>query len=906
MPFRRWRCAPPSPLTFFDFQRQDHRSFERPSAGTLGDCDDSNGTDDASKTNRRTREEQDQDEPSSAAADAAAEDASADASNDSFDSYAGPATSTASTDEDEVWKGRARASADTHKDAADPAGRKDAETGGASAEGDHTRTSSPYSPGRGRRDGDHNSLPVRKQKVAVAAAAAAAALGGAFPGENGYAAGGQAGRDGVGQQQKQQLQRRPRWASQKHDMKHAGGGVGGPEQQQPSEEQHSIEELDLDPRPPGFPASSSRRRMRRSDVDVGTGDGFGDDDDDLGDIDDDELSTAECSAETTGGGHDAVGVSFDVASHGDGVSVDEEIEKGETQDSLAVDESGNRTPPQPRQGWERWHQHQRLQQQFTGCDGTRTEDGAEDSTSMQPLASVAGHVLARGGERGSATSRAESAARRAEASALRAERAAESARVDRDGAELAAVEADAAVAAAQAALKIGGVPAPSHGYIPGANALRPQPATSRLQQHPLADVGEAFACQSESSSTDSRRVARLAERASLLGRLEALHAATEAERVARPATGRRGQVRTPFGGSTAAVDTPAPEGEQDAGDWWLEDGEVSADRLERVADVEPTSETGAGGSSTAGTGGARAPGRTEHVDYWNRPVAIAAAAAATKTSQRHSSRRHRTSGKASRSKQSVTSIEGRGAKIGRAARVEDAGDPEIGAAGPPDDRHRTSVGAPNLPTIPPPLSLLSVGRKRLAGVGVGHARAQGTAAVDATAAATEARRRRVLQHVEVGRGGEEHYRDAAKQRINPAEDGPLFGLDLGSDSSANAFGDGGGERFSAQRRRPASSENAVRQQGADKIVGGAAVGTGMARSSLRPKKKPVKKRKSRPAAHAVAHTAPLGGRQAMGYVHAHGALCARRCASPACPCGEPAAIAATSWRFRSGVVGTRR
>eukprot|EP00752_Nemacystus_decipiens_P012065 g10696.t1 len=879
-------------------------SFEPPTAGSFGDGDGSNtaehdGIDENCETDRRAREEQRDEQPFTAAdlaAEAAtAEAATSDASNGSYDTYICPAASTASTDEDAVWKGRARASADTNKYANHPA-RKNTDTGRDSAEGGHTRTSSPCSSGKGRRGGRNNNLPARKDE--------ATASGGVFHGEEGYGEGGQAGRACTGQQQKQKqhLQGRPRWATQTRDVKEttaAGGGrrVGGLKQKQQPEEELSIEGLDLDPRPPGFRASSSRRRRRRTEVEEGIGEDFGGDGDDVdGDIiDDDELSTAECSAETTGGGRDAVGVSFGVASDESGVSFDED---------QAVGGSENRTPPQPRRGWERCHQHQRPQHQ--GSDGWRTEDGAEHSSSIQPLAAVAEGVPARGGERGSSTLRAESAARRAEASAARAERAAESARLHRDGAELAAVEAGAVAAVTKAALKTGGVPAPSHGQFTGASTHRPQPNTPRLQDRHPAGVGEVFACQSECSDTESRRAARLAERASLMGRLEALAAATEAERAARSAAGRRSQVRSPFIGSTANVDTTDPEEREGARDWWLEGADVPTDGLESVAAVEPTSGSGVGASSTAGTGKPQASYRTPDVDYWNRPVAMAAAeAVATKTSQRNASRRHRTSSKGSRSKPPVASAEGGEPKNGLEARFEYTGGEDNGFSEQRDNRHGPSLGVSRPPTVAPPLPPLSEGRRRLAQVGVGQARAQCTAAVDEAAAAQEARRRRVLQHVEVGRGGEENYRDTAKQRAKSAENGPLPGL--GFDGSADAFDDMAGKRFSAQQRRPASPEKFVRPQVANSIVGGAGgARTGMARSTLRPKKNSTKKRKSRPAPRPAAQTAPLGGRQALGYVHAHGALCARRCASPACPCGEPAALAATAWRFRSGVVGTRR
>eukprot|EP00903_Cladosiphon_okamuranus_P008308 g7992.t1 len=876
--------------------RQQHGrlSFER--SDDLHKADQNGGA-------NHSREEKD-DQPSFAVGDAAAEPAAAaaaDASINSLDSYIGTQASTASTDEDAVWKGRARASADTHKDAADAdAARENAETDGTSADGGHTHTSSPCSPVSGRRQDDDHTPPAPKQKV-MAVTAVTAVSGGAFHDEEACGEGGQAGHGGALQQQKHHhLQGRPRWASQKHVTKQAGaGGAGRPQQKQQSGEQPSTEGLNVDPPPPGFPASSARRRRRRGEVDVGIGGQLGAVGGDLGAVDDDELSTAECSAETTGGGRDAVGVSFDVASDGDGASSneDEEIGVKGAQEPQPADVSGSRTPPQPRQGWERWHQQQRPQQrrpqqQRSDRDGWRAAKGANLSSSMQPTATVAGDVSASGGELISDTPRAESAARRAEAAAIRAEQAAESARVDREGAELAAVEADAAAAAAKAALKIDGVPAPSHGYFTGMNALRPQATNATLKQHPPADVGDVATSQSERSrDTESRREARLAERASLMARLEALAAATEAERVARSTTGRRGQIRT--------GDTTALEEEKDVGGW-LEDEDLSIDRLERVAVVESPSGSAAGVSFTTTAGKPQTSDRTQDVDYWDRPVAMAAAGVATKTLPRHASRRHRSYNKAPRSKPSVAVSAGGAAESDLAARIEGAGESKGGAAGHPNGRHRTSQGVSKSPTIP----LLSVGRKRLAEVGSEQV-TQGSAAVDETAVSQEARRRRVLPHVEVGRGGEEHYRDTAKQRTKTVEDDPLNSSGLGPDGAGN-FDNDGGERFSAQRRRSASRDIFARQQGADELVGGAGMGTGMVTGSLRPTKS-IKKRKSRPAGRATAHTAAsFGSRQALGYVHAHGVLCARRCASPACPCGEAAAMAATALRFRPGVGGTRR
>lgn len=554
-----------------------------------------------------------------------------------------------------------------------------------------------------------------------------------------------------------------------------------------------------------------------------------------------------------------------------------------------------------------------------------------------------------------ATQRAESAALRAEASAQRAERSAENTRVNRAAAEIAAVEADAAAAAAKKSASLQQVmAAPRHGSFGDERFLRPpQPTVAGLRQCPSvsddgAGGGVTIASVPETSNiTDStsRRAVRLAERASMTARLELLSAATEAERGAESAScsssfsgtissDHRGQIRTPWDETIETVEKPAGgrlRGDRDGvhhpnGRNGLEEdyGGGADDWPGRVAAVASSSGSGVDRVQKSGVSRLRTSGRTQDVEYWNRPAKMAAAVAATasKSSIRAPRRRRRaTATAAAEPKHSVVALnEARGSTLG-------------------DTRGR----APELPissALPPPPPLGVVGRERVAVVGAGAVEATVTAAADADADAAAVsqearRRRRVLEHVEVGRGGQEYYRDVIQRRIQPTEDGSTGSLVFGDDDSpphpediarGEGYGhddggaqavdgdDGGEECFYPQQRWPASTLNPKgrvfhQQRGGYKMVvghGARVAGTGVAAGSPRRKKKVTKKRKSRPApapaAAAAVHSVPLDRRQA-GRVHPNGTICARSCAVPTCPCGRAVAapITTAAWTIRRSV-----
>ncbi|CAN0020576.1 unnamed protein product, partial [Hapterophycus canaliculatus] len=515
---------------------------------------------------------------------------------------------------------------------------------------------------------------------------------------------------------------------------------------------------------------------------------------------------------------------------------------------------------------------------------TRSESG---SSSGRRTPAAVGFSSASNDGIAAATRRAESAARRAEASARRAERSAKSARAGREGAEAAAGEAgsaaakakeakaaaatvahEAKVAAAAAdAAAAANVAAPRHGSFGGGKELRPprptpppgrQPlgSSSNRRSPPLGDPEATGRARERSSKADSDRAARLAERASMTARLEALAAATEAER--RGTAGHRGHICTPWDTATTMAGTSATAGdhrrrkgdgeERSHGEGGLEKGDGTGYRRQpETAAVPPVSGVGIGRASKTVAGRERASSGAQDVDYWNRPVALAAAAAAAVAVAASPKASPGGSSSAGAERDPfMASEEGSYTRNGSAARGTDPRAKEDGAAG------RLGLTSKNFARShgEAPESFLS----EASSLGTGLER---VAEVEAAPASQEAsrRRRRVLEHVEVGRGGQEHYRDAAKRHTGPVSFGSGAGFDAdgggawGGDRDNDTVDDGDEERCSSQQR---GTDFRVPPGGGSVREGKAAAVSGGVEGSAGPKKRATKKRKNRPATVAAA------------------------------------------------------
>ena len=275
-------------------------------------------------------------------------------------------------------------------------------------------------------------------------------------------------------------------------------------------------------------------------------------------------------------------------------------------------------------------------------EGRRNGEGGDAKRPMSSGATTIVDGFPAGDERGMAVQRVENAARRAEAAANRANSSAENARSDRLAAETAASAADVAAARAAKAAMTMAMTAPLHGSFDGASALQRRPSSAPQPNAVAArvtvsnsammpterSIGSADPMRASLESSrasidgeDRGATARLVSRASLVAKLDKLAAdAAATKAMASPASS---QARASLG----AAATPkraivqSPERSRVVGRSNRLDRSGSIDQVERVIAAVATRTSGSRGSSRVAE------------DYWQRPVAEAAASVST-TSQR--------------------------------------------------------------------------------------------------------------------------------------------------------------------------------------------------------------------------------------------------------------------------------
>ncbi|CAM9154820.1 unnamed protein product [Ectocarpus sp. 12 AP-2014] len=754
--------------------------------------------------------------PASAAAAAAAA-ATAAASSDSD---SGSVRSAALTDDDGTWKGRARASTDTVTAVDDAVGRITPGAGAAGDGDDDLDVSSSSSP---RCEGD--SLGRADGELAATAGSASASAADSpsdlVSGEDEFHGDkrvGQGERHGGTRRRRQQQQRSPRGADAGCKTKEPAGGRGKMPtgEQQLRQKQHDAETLDLEYLSGSSGSSGRRRTRRRRREEIAPLVGGGD----VGDIDKDELSTAECSADTgvvggggggAGGGGNAVGVGFDVSSE-----VQEEGEedgRGQEGEQQAVgvrlgrsdgldrkdqrlafgEEVANALPPVSPAAEDDAEQQQQ-QQQHSDWQHTQDQGTSVISPGQRPATGAAATAVVLGSdELAAATQRAESAALRAEASAQRATLAAKSARDDREGAEMSALEANAAVAAmakgTKSATSAGADPtataAPVHGSFGGGH-VSPCPPVGRespaaglryqeQEQPPEAAASVVDSAEGAGRAPDGRRAAR---RARMTARLEALAAATDAERGA----GRYGSSSS----SCSSSSSSSSSGSRSSS---------SGSRSSCSGELLSPWNVGGAAAATAGTTVA-APQVKDHYHqrsrdgmmHHHRPAreedteASSPRSGITRSSEAGYGRM-RASGSAQdvdywnrpatvAAAMAAVAAVARGDESAQRARRTGGANPKPSAAslldggGEMGKRIATTGGAARGEVI----DVLNNDHGSFAGTLMGRSSSEASFGAPppplseaAAAVSREAsrRRQRILKHVEVGRGGQEHYHDAA-------------------------------------------------------------------------------------------------------------------------------------------------
>ncbi|CBN76873.2 hypothetical protein (Partial), partial [Ectocarpus siliculosus] len=721
----------------------------------------------------------------------------------SSDSNSGSVRSAALTDNDGTWKGRARASADTVT-AADDAVRRITPGAGAADDGDDDLdVSSPSSSrcegdGHGRADGE---LAVTAASVSAAAADSPSDL---VSGEDDFHDDKRAGQGESrgGTRRPQQQQRSPRGADAGCKTKEPAGGRGGVPagEQQLRQKQHDAETLDLE----YLSGSSGRRRTRRRRREeiaplVGGGDGDGD-------TDEDELSTAECSAETgvvgggggAGGGGNAVGVGFDFSS--------------EVQEEGEEDGRGQEGEQQP-----------------VGVRLDRS-DGLDRKDQRLAFSREAAHALP-----------PVSPAAEDDAEQQQQQQHNGWQHTQDQGTSVISPGQRPATGAAATAVVLGSDELAAATLRAESAALRAEASAQRA----------ALAAKSARVDREGAEMSALEANAAVAAMAQGTKSATGAG--ADPAA-TAAPVHGSFGGGNVSPRPPAGRESPTASLQHQEQEQPSRDgimhhhRPAREEDTEASSlGSGVTRSSEAGSGRLRASGRAQDVDYWNRPATMAAAMAAVAAVARgdESAQRERRTGGA-KPKPSAASLLNGGSETGKrlattgggAARGEGIdivlNNDHGSFAGTLTGRSSSeaSFGAPPLPL------------------------SEAAATVSREASR---RRQRILKHVEVGRGGQEHYHDAAAAAVrrcnSPAEtSGPSFG---GVPADASATDGGGavlvddgfyGDCFSPLERRSALAmppRTIPHPRGWD----GGAVGTS------RPKAKATKKRKNRSTAAAAAAAA---------------------------------------------------